>query len=77
MLLRRNCVNWEDASQDEYIRTTLTKLGRFVLAGQEVTPLKSIGHYVMPTNFHHLVTEVKALTTFMGTPTLSKSQLWH
>lgn len=74
--LAEQMLNKKGAAQDEHIRTTLRELGRLVVAGQEVTPLKNIEQYVMPSNFHHVVRAVKEVTGFdEDTNTVKKSSL--
>ena len=74
--LAQQMLNKKGASQDEHIRATLRELGRLLLAGQEVTPLKSIEQYVMPSNVHNLIRAVKVVAGYdENTNTIKKSSL--
>lgn len=51
-------------SDHELIRQKMRELGRLVLKGRQVSPLKSLEEYIDPANFQHTVNAVKAVTGF-------------
>ena len=48
-----------ETAKHEYIRQKLREMGRLLVYGSEVTPLKTIKEYVMPRNFQLTVKAVK------------------
>nr|XP_029137256.1 uncharacterized protein LOC114921443 isoform X1 [Labrus bergylta] len=54
----------ESASQHDNIRQTLRGLGRLLVVGRKVTPLRKIADYINPKNFHHFIRAVKEVTGY-------------
>ena len=48
-----------ERDKHEYIRTKLRELGRLVLYGSDVTPLKNLAEYLLPKNFDYTVKAAK------------------
>lgn len=57
-------LNRNGESQEDYIRGTLREVGRLVLAGKAVTPLRKAEEYVLAKNFQHFITAVKAVAGY-------------
>ncbi|XP_013886411.1 uncharacterized protein LOC106534349 [Austrofundulus limnaeus] len=54
----------ENASHHENVRQTMRGLGRLLIQGRKVTPLKQMKDYILPQNFHHVVQAVKDVAGF-------------
>lgn len=54
----------ETASQHDNVRQILRGLGRLLILGRKVTPLKKMEDYINPQHFHHVIRAVKEVTGF-------------
>ncbi|XP_028296545.1 uncharacterized protein LOC114461667 isoform X3 [Gouania willdenowi] len=54
----------QTASQHNNIRQIMRGLGRLLIQGRRVTPLKKMEDYIHPKNFHHVIRAVKKVTGF-------------
>ncbi|XP_035812761.2 uncharacterized protein LOC118471566 [Amphiprion ocellaris] len=67
----------ETASQHDNVRQIMRGLGRLLIIGRTVTPLKTIEEYIDPQHFHHVIRAVKEVAGFdekrnkFGKPTLA------
>lgn len=54
----------ETASQNDNVRQIMRGLGRLLILGRTVTPLKTMQDYINPQHFHHVIRAVKELAGF-------------
>lgn len=54
----------ENPSQHQHIRQTLRELGRLVIKGRKMTPLKKMKDYINPQHFQHIIKAVKEVTGY-------------
>ncbi|CAK6984835.1 uncharacterized protein LOC113744028%2C partial, partial [Scomber scombrus] len=68
----------ETASQHDNVRQIMRGLGRLLIAGRTVTPLKTMEDFINPQNFRHVIRAVKEVAGFdesrnkFEKPTLAK-----
>ncbi|XP_028971714.2 uncharacterized protein LOC105010019 isoform X2 [Esox lucius] len=54
----------ENRSQHQHIRQTMRELGRLLISGRMVTPLKKMKDYINPKNFEYVIKAVKEVAGF-------------
>lgn len=54
----------ETASQHDNVRQIMRGLGRLLILGRTVTPLKTMEDYIHPQHFHHVTRAVKEVAGF-------------
>lgn len=54
----------ETASQHDNVRQIMRGLGRLLIVGRKVTPLKTMEDYIHPQHFHHVTRAVKEVAGF-------------
>ena len=54
----------ETASQHDNVRQIMRGLGRLLILGRKVTPLKKMEDYINPQHFHHVIRAVKEVAGF-------------
>lgn len=66
MKVRQKVYNWqrETASQHDNVRQIMRRLGRLLVLGRTVTPLKTMEDYIHPQHFHHVTQAVKEVAGF-------------